>query len=353
MRLRRARISPKRPRSAAGLTRNVAATSAGLRGTRFDEDHRVGDRRGQRARARLFARALGRDARELARARPLLVVEGEAIEAARERDVDCAARRVARLVARRLVRGASRGGARRLAARGVGSAGAARVLLRRRAAIEPLDERLVLARREPHLPRAQEHLFGLLHLPGAREGVREARRDVAARPVAERDRFLVGYTQPRHGLARSIERDVEEVPEVVRVPRVLRRALEGSLVRAHREAVVPQQGLRQAEERPAAIVIRALGDDALREDRRAPRVLLREELGELPVREDALLASGRRGAGEPVEHGEHVARVERSAERGLDVLAQPLPRLNAIAPHGLSPGVASAIGPRNEPSRLA
>ena len=65
-------------------------------------------------------------------------------------------------------------------------------------------------------------------------------------------------------------------------------------------------------------------EHASRVQRRAPGVPLCDELGELAVREDALLAAGRGRSREAMQQRKDVARVERALQRPLSILSKLL-----------------------------
>ena len=79
--------------------------------------------------------------------------------------------------------------------------------------------------RRTFLRGALEDAARFLGFTGPRERLRVRRRDLAVASCA-----FVGSPQPSHRVARTAEGDVEKVAEVVRVPRVSRRALDGAMV---------------------------------------------------------------------------------------------------------------------------
>ena len=192
--------------------------------------------------------------------------------------------------------------------------------------LEPFQERGVLARR-PLLHGQRDHLLRLDDVTRARERMGVGRGDFAA-PGRRR----VGVLEPRDRLAGPAERDVEQMTKVVRVPRVRRRALQRRVICAHRESVVPKERLAEPEHRPSAIVVGAMRQDTPRGQRRAPRVALDEKLGEVPMSEDALVASRLRRSRKAVEQREHFRRIDGAPQRPLDVLTK-LPRFPLMRVH--------------------
>src|SRR5258708_17324825 len=103
--------------------------------------------------------------------------------------------------------------------------------------------------------------------------MRVTRRDVTAVCCA-----LVCALQPSDRVPRTAERDVEQMPKVVRIPWVLRGGRERVVVRAHCKLVVTKEGLAKREHRPTPVVARAVGYDAARAERGAPGVPLDQQL---------------------------------------------------------------------------
>ncbi len=133
-----------------------------------------------------------------------------------------------------------------------------------------------------------------------------------------------GAREERERVFGAIERDVVEVAEVVRVPRVLGDDRQGALVGARGAAVVAEERLGQAEHGPRAVVVRAAREDAAREEGGAPRVVLDAELGQVAVREDPRLALGVGGAREAGEQRKHRLRLRVITERLVDVATDAL-----------------------------
>lgn len=96
------------------------------------------------------------------------------------------------------------------------------------------------------------------------------------------------------------------------------------LVGAGGVAVVAQQRLREAEHGPRAVVVGAKGEDAAREEGRAPGVVLDPELGEVAVGRDPGLALGDGGARQASEEGQHFFRIEALAERAIHLVLHPV-----------------------------
>ena len=118
------------------------------------------------------------------------------------------------------------------------------------------------------------------------------------------------------------ERDIEQVTEVVRVPRVLRSERDGATIGGHRVAVVAEQRLRETENRPRAIVVGIDLHHATSENRRAPRIAIDRELGKMAMRQDPCVALRLCAARELGEHGQHLVGIERVAQRPFDIPSQ-------------------------------
>jgi hypothetical protein len=71
----------------------------------------------------------------------------------------------------------------------------------------------------------------------------------------------------------------------------------------------------------SAVVVRPVGDHPLGVEGRTPRVSLDEELGEMEVGEQVLVGPFRGQAHEPMQHRQHVPRVDRTSERPLYLAA--------------------------------
>jgi hypothetical protein len=89
-----------------------------------------------------------------------------------------------------------------------------------------------------------------------------------------------------------------------------------------RATEVAEQRLAERQDRPRTIITLAVLERAPRMDRSTPRMSLDEELGELTMRENAVVTGGRSEACEPCETRNYVRRIERAAQRTLDLLAQ-------------------------------
>ena len=83
-----------------------------------------------------------------------------------------------------------------------------------------------------------------------------------------------------------IERNIHEVAQVVMVPRGLRRERGRFSIRAHRDSVVAEEGVAQAHERVNHIVFRTERKHATKVERRLPRVVFEEKLGEVTMSEE-------------------------------------------------------------------
>lgn len=111
------------------------------------------------------------------------------------------------------------------------------------------------------------------------------------------------HLQVRQGGARLVERDVEQVPEVVVIPGVVRRDRERATVARHRGAVVAEQGLGERHQRVRDVVVRVRRDDLAEVQGGPPRIALEAELGEVSVREHLRGVALRRHAEQPLEQG--------------------------------------------------
>jgi hypothetical protein len=129
----------------------------------------------------------------------------------------------------------------------------------------------------------------------------------------------VRQLKPRNGLFGPPDRYVEKVTKVVRIGRILGRAVEGSLVGRDREPVVAQHRLRGSDHGPRSVVAGEGCKNPASVDGRSPGVTLDQELSQLTMSEDALLASGERGTREPVQHRKDIGRIEGALKRPLDV----------------------------------
>lgn len=186
----------------------------------------------------------------------------------------------------------------------------------RSALVEPAEKGVELARGEP-IERALEHATCFVGVSRPRQRMRIRGDDLGVVRLGG-----VRRAKPAEGPRGLSERDVHEVAEVVRVPRVGRRASNGLLVGRRCRAEVAEQGLAEGEHGPRAIVVASVLQSPPGVERRPPRMPLDQELGELAVGEDAVVARRWSEPRQAREAREHVCRIERPPERALDLLAQ-------------------------------
>ena len=108
----------------------------------------------------------------------------------------------------------------------------------------------------------------------------------------------------------------------MRIPRVLRSERNGAPVRSDGVAVIAEERLREPENGPRAVVVGIDLHHASRENRRAPRIAIDRQLGQMTVRENPCVALRLGAARKLGEHGQHLVGVERVAQRPFDIPAQ-------------------------------
>ena len=173
------------------------------------------------------------------------------------------------------------------------------------------------------LHRHRQNSFGFVDRPGSRKCMNERCRDLRIR-CSTSLRAIERGSQQRHGIGRSVQRDVQQMPQVMSVPRVGRRGSKRARVGVGGVAKITEQRLAERESRPSTFV---LGEDREHLPRMKgclPRLSLHQKLGQLTMREPALFRTGLRSARKPMKKRQDLARCERAFERPLHVLAKPL-----------------------------
>src|SRR5690606_32332108 len=97
------------------------------------------------------------------------------------------------------------------------------------------------------------------------------------------------------------ERDVEQMAEIVVVPRVARLERERAPIERHGGAVVAEQRLRERHQRVGDVVVRLGREDLPQVERRGPWILLEVQLREVAMREHPVWVALRRDLEDALE----------------------------------------------------
>jgi hypothetical protein len=186
-----------------------------------------------------------------------------------------------------------------------------------RAAGDPSMELFELCARWPASDERRREGPRLIEQPGPRQTVRERRGDFGLLGL-----FSMRGAQEGQALSRLVERDVVEVTDVVRVPRVAGVGRERPAIRGDRGLVVVLQREREREQRVRGVIVRGELGDAPRVQCRAPRRLFEQQLGELAIGEAPVVAALCGHRDEPFELREKKPLRTTGANGLLELLAQ-------------------------------
>ena len=180
--------------------------------------------------------------------------------------------------------------------------------------IEPAQEGLQLARLEA-LERALQDHPRLAGPTGASERMDVGRDDLGVVGLG-----VVRRPQPGQGALGLSQRDIEQVPEVVRVPGISGRRRDRLLVGLRGAPKIPEQRLAEGKDRPGAVIVAGVREGAAGIDGGPPGMALHEQLRELAMREHAVVARRWREPREPRQSRQNVGRIECTPKRALDLL---------------------------------
>jgi len=214
------------------------------------------------------------------------------------------------------------------------------VAIQRCTGVQPLEQRGVFVRRTAS-ESSVHNLPGFRELAGPRESVRIARRYVTAM-----GRAAVRPAEDGRGLIPPMERYIEQMSEIVGIPRIVRGAVERAPVGRHGRPVVAEEGMAERDSRPTAIVGGSAGDDTPSVKGGPPWMPLYQKFREQELSEKRVVGLLVGQSRQPMEQGKHAPGIDRTRELSLDVLAQ-LARVLRFRIHHSDIGVASGIRTRN------